>query len=152
MRFVYVVDCRAECRHGLVREGPRLVQQRRQLFRSSFALFSADANVESSVTCAIWAAFAGDVEGDNAPAVIEGDAIDKGYDRRHNLFAADAHQLFLDVFAVFNPLNAQLIVNAKDNYAAAGICQGDDLLGDALGIGKLYFEFEKGVFTAAHQA
>ena len=49
----------------------------------------------------------------DAPAVVESDAINEGNNRRHNLFTADAHQFILNVLAVFDPFDAQLIVDAE---------------------------------------
>jgi len=53
---------------------------------------------------------------------------------------------------MIDAFDAHLIVDAKDDRPTSGICQRDDALGDALGIRKLHFQFEVGVFAAAHQS
>src|ERR1700687_1104359 len=101
---------------------------------------------------AIGTPLATDIQRENAPPVVESDAINERNNRRDNFFATDTDQFVLDGFALFDTFDAQLIVDAKNDHAAAGVGQRDDFLCDALGIRKLNFEFEEGVFAAAHQA
>src|SRR2546423_3666182 len=151
MRLVYVGQRGPQGGYVFVKERPRIIKQSRQFFRGRLAFVCADADEETSVAGAIRPPLAVDVERHNAPAVVESDAINKRDDRWHNFFATDAHQLILNVLAVFDAFDAQLIVDAEHDDAAAGVRHGDDLLGDALGIGKLYFELKEGIFAAAHQ-
>src|SRR5438552_1524328 len=151
MRLVYVGQRRPQGRYVFVEERQGIIKQGRQFFRGCFAFVRADAYEEASVAGSIRTPLAIDVERHDAPAVVESDAIDEGNDRRHNLFATDAYQFILDVLAVFDAFDAQLIVDAEHDHSAAGVGHGDDLLGDALGVGKFYFEFKEGIFTAAHQ-
>ncbi|MFH4094966.1 hypothetical protein WAI78_22185, partial [Acinetobacter baumannii] len=69
---------------------------------------------------------------------------------RNDLFAADAHKLALDFFRIIDPLDAHLIRDAEDDRAAASIGERNDLLRYSFRIGEFDFEFEKGIFTAAH--
>src|SRR5882672_1218921 len=140
MRLVYIGQRRPQGRYVFVKERQGIIKQGRQLFRRSFAFVSADAYEEASVAGAIGTALAIDVERHDAPAIVEGDAINKRNHRWDNFFATDAHQFILNILAVFDAFHAQLIVDAEHNDPAAGVRHGDDLLGDALGIGKLYFE------------
>src|SRR6266849_4633982 len=151
MRFVYVGQRRPQGWDVFVKERPRIIKQGRQFFRRRFAFVRADAYEEASVAGAIRTALAINVERHDAPAIVEGDAINKRNDRWDNFFATDAHQLILNILAVFDAFDAQLIVDAEDDDPAAGVGHRDDLLGDALRVGKLYFEFEESIFTAAHQ-
>src|SRR6185436_4131261 len=110
-----------------------------------------DPNKEPSVTRAIRTALALHIQRDNAAAIIESNSVDERNQRRNNLFATDTHQLFLNFFRMIDPFDAQLIVDAEDNRAAAGICQRDNSLGNPLGIGQLDLEFEVSVFAATDQ-
>src|SRR5436190_1865265 len=80
-----------------------------------FPFLRAETNEEPPVASAIRTALARDVERDDAPPVVESYAIDKGNDCGHDLFAADAHQLLLQVLAVFDAFDAQLIVYSENN-------------------------------------
>src|SRR6185369_16024194 len=118
----------------------------------SLALFRADAQVEATVTRAIRASLAFDIERHDAPAVIERDAIDIRHERRLDLLATDSHQVILNSLRIVNAFDSQLIVDAEHDHAAACVREGHDFLRDLLGVGQFDFEFEKSVFTAAYQA
>ena len=124
----------------------------RSLRATPRAFLCSDAQVEAAIARAIRAPFAFDIERDDASTVVERDAIDKRHERRLDLFTTDPHEIFLNSFRIVNTFDSQLIVNAEDDHAAAGVCERDDLLRDLFGVREFYFEFEKRVFTAADQA
>ena len=151
-RLVNIRQGRAQRRHILVSQRARLVEQGRQFFSRSFALFRTDAHIEAPVASAIRPALAFDIKRDDAPAAVKGDAIDEGNKRRLNLVAADTNQFFLDTLGVVNAFDAHLIVDAKNDHATAGVGQRNYFLSDLFRIRKFDFELEKGVFAAAHEA
>jgi hypothetical protein len=87
---------------------------------------------KTSITRAIRASLAFDIERDDATAVVECDAIDERDERRLDLFTTDPHEVVLNSFRIVNTFNSQLIVNSEDHHTAAGVCEGHDLLRDLL--------------------
>src|ERR1051325_7787694 len=110
------------------------IQQRRDLLARSLAFLRTDAKVKATVTRAIRASFAFDIKRNDAPPVVERDAIDVRHEWRLDLLATDPHQVFLDSLRIIDAFNSQLIFATEDNHAAARVCQGHDLLRDLLGI------------------
>src|SRR6185437_7312042 len=152
MRFVNVVDCCAKRGYIFVANRPRLIEQRRNLFTRRFALLGSDAQVKTPVTRPIRTPFAFDVERDDASTVVQRDAIDERHEWRLKFHATNPHEIFLNTFRVVDTFYAQLIVNAEDNHAAAGVGERADFLRDLFGVREFYFEFEVSVFTAADQS
>jgi hypothetical protein len=152
VRLVYVGEGRADGRDVLVARGAGLVNQGRQLLARRLALLGADADVEAAVARAVGAVAAHDVERDDAPPVVEGDAVYEGDERGLHLLAADADQFGLHALRVVQALDAHLVVDAEDHQAAARVGERDDTLGDLLRVCELDLEFEKSIFAAAHQS
>jgi hypothetical protein len=67
-----------------------------------------------------------------------------------DLFAADAHELLLNVFGIIYAFHAHLIVDAKNYDATARVCQCNYPLRNLFRIRKFYFEFEESIFAASH--
>src|SRR6185503_7579160 len=151
MCFVDVSDRGPERGHAFVPQRARLIEQRRYLFPRRFALFSADSQVKTAVTGSIRPSFAFDVERDDAPPVVESDAIDKRHEWRLYFLATNSDQIVLHSLRIINTFDAELIVYPKHNDTAAGVRESHDLLRDLFSVGKFYFELKKRVFSAANQ-
>ena len=88
----------------------------------------ADADEESSLASAIRPLLPLHIERDDASAIVEREAINKRNDRWDNLVATDAHQLVLNFFGMIDAFDAELIIYAKHDHAAARVRERDDAL------------------------
>jgi hypothetical protein len=151
VRLVHVLDLRAERRDVLVGQGARLVQERRQLLARGLALLRADAEEVAPVGRAVGASLPLDVERDDAQPRVERDDVDEGEERGVDVRAADADEFVAHGVGIVHALDTQVVVDAEDDDAAAGVGERDDALRDALGVRELDLEFEEGVFAAADE-
>ena len=68
-----------------------------------------------------------------------------------HVLAADADELVADGVGVVHALDAEVVVDAEDDDAAARVGERDDALRDALGVREFDLEFEEGVLAAADE-
>src|SRR5687767_15804415 len=104
MRFVDICDRRAQRRHTFVSQRTRFIEHRRDLFARSLPFLCADAQIKAAVSRAIWPPLAFNVQCDDAPAVIERDAIDEWNQRRLNLLSTNPHEVVLHSLRIVYPL------------------------------------------------